>query len=372
MRVIQVTDYGSPHAGAFVPMLDVALGGIRERGWQPLVTLPPRAREREWLPAFAAEHGDAVVFAPSEGRRGARNWLADLIDAEPGPAILHAHWSVYDLAVASLARRRDVKAIWHFHTVLSESARVRARNRLRFLVASRHVERMLCVSPHLAEAIRARGAPRDKVEYFPNGIDVARFPGPVAPAERAAARAALGLPADVTALLHIGRDWELKGGDVFLDALAQLGDGAVGLLVRGGERAQAEAAARGLADRVVVLEGTDDVRRLHAAADLMLATSRGEGMPFAVLEALSSGLGVVATDIPGHSLPGGGPPALRIEPIDPGAIAATAREMLARTPQEALAQGEQAHAWVEAELGLDAWSARLMDLYERVSSSWES
>ena len=371
MRVIQVTDYGSPHAGSFVPMLRTTLSGVRANGWRAEVLLPPRARSREWLPGFAAEYGDAIAFAPREGRNGARRWLGEVLDSAPGPAILHAHWSVYDLAVAALARRPDVKAIWHFHTVPAEDLRTRARNRLRFTLASRRVERMLCVSPHLVDSMAARGAPRSKLEYFPNGIDVARFPGPPSADERSAARAALGLPADATVLLHVGRDWELKGSDLFVDALSQL-DGAIGLLVRGGERAEAEARRRGLADRVRVLEGTPEVRRLHAASDLLLATSRGEGMPFAVLEALSSGLGVVATDIPGHALPDGGPDGLRIVPLDAAAIAAATSDLLERPPAAARDVGERSHEWVRDELGLDAWGERLMRLYRELAVSWES
>jgi glycosyltransferase involved in cell wall biosynthesis len=371
MRVIQVTDYGSPHAGSFVPMLRATLRGVRDNGWHGQVLLPPRARDRDWLPEFAAEYGDSIAFAPQEGRGGAREWLTQIVDAEPGPTILHAHWSVYDLAAASLARRPDVKTIWHFHTVPSEDLRTRLRNRLRFALASRRVERMLCVSPYLVEALAARGAPRAKLEYFPNGIDVERFPGPVGPEERAAARAALGLDPNATVLLHIGRDWELKGGDLFLDALAAL-PGAVGLLVRGGDVAHEEARRRGLDDRVEVLEGTSDVRRLHAASDLMLATSRGEGMPFAVLEALSSGLGVVASDIPGHALPGGGPSALRIVPLEAAAIATGTRELLDRPTAVAREDGEAAHAWVSAELGLPAWSTRLIELYREIAAGLDS
>jgi glycosyltransferase involved in cell wall biosynthesis len=371
MRVIQVTDYGSPHAGSFVPMLRVTLSGLRENGWHGQVLLPPRARTRDWLPEFEAEYGDAIAFAPREGREGARAWLTEIVDAEPGPTILHAHWSVYDLAAASLARRPDIKTIWHFHTVPAEDLRTRVRNRLRFALASRHVERMLCVSPYLVDALAARGAPRAKLRYFPNGVDVDRFPGPVGAEDRAVARAALGLAPDATVLLHIGRDWELKGGDLFLDALAELPD-AVGLLVRGGDVATAEARRRGLEGRVKVLEGTSEVRRLHAASDLMLATSRGEGMPFAVLEALSSGLGVVASDIPGHALPGGGPAALRIVPLDATAIAAETRVLLDRPADRAREDGEAAHAWVSAELGLPAWGARLLDLYREIAVGFES
>ncbi len=375
MRVIHVTDYGSPHAGAFVPMLRTALTRIRERGWEPLVTFPPRARtrSREWLPQLQAEHGEELTFAPDVPRRELGAWLDEVVGSGSGPTILHTHMTAYDLAAAAVARRHDdVRAIWHFHTVLNDSLRARIRNRLRFALASRYVERMLCVGPGLAEGICARGAPPDKVLCFPNGLDVTRFPAGIETSEREAARAELGLQAEATVLLHIGRNWRLKGGDLFLDALQLLGDrdGLVGLMVRGGADARAEVERRGLGERVRVLEGTSDVRRLHAAADLMLATSRGEGEPFAVLEALSSGLGVVATEIPGHALPGGGPPTLRTAPLSAEGIAAAAATMLDRDPESRRREGAASHAWVRAERGLEAWGDRLIALYEDVSRDW--
>ncbi len=377
MRVIHVTDYGSPHAGAFVPMLRTALTRIRARGWEPLVTLPPRARtrSREWLPEFQAEYGDQLLFAPDVRRRELGPWLEGVVSSDPGPTILHTHMTAYDLAAAGVARQHDdVRAIWHFHTVLNDSLRARIRNRLRFALASRYVERMLCAGSGLAEAICGRGAPRDKVVHFPNGVDVSHFPAEIGAAERTAARAELGLPAEATVLLHIGRDWRLKGGDLFLDAFELLGEreDLVALMVRGGEDARTEVARRGLGERGRVLGGTSDVRRLHAASDLMLATSRGEGEPLALLEALASGLGVVATDIPAHASLGDGPPGLHIAPLIPEGIARTATALLDRDPESRRREGAASHAWVSAERGLEAWGDRLIALYEDVSRDWSS
>ncbi len=377
MRVIHVTDYGSPHAGGFVPMLRTALTRIRDRGWEPLVTFPPRARtrSREWLPQLQSEHGEELMYAPDVPRHELGSWLEEVVGSSPGPTILHTHMTAYDLAAASVARRRDdVRVIWHFHTVLNDSLRARIRNRLRFALASRYVERMLCAGSGLAEGICARGAPRDKVLHFPNGVDVARFPAEVEAAERAAARTALGVPPDATALLHFGRDWRLKGGDLFLDAfeLLEERDRLFGLMLRGGEEARIEIERRGLRDRVLVLEGISDIRKLHAASDLMLATSRGEGEPLAVLEALASGLGVVATDIPAHASLSGGPSGLHIAPLAAEGIARTAAALLDREPGLASREGAASHAWVRAERGLETWGDRLIALYEDVSRDWST
>jgi glycosyltransferase involved in cell wall biosynthesis len=377
VRVIHVTDYGSPHAGAFVPMLRTTLARIRERGWEPLVTFPPRARtrSREWLPEFEAEHGDEMLFAPDVSRHRLGRWLAEVVASGPGPTILHSHMTRYDLAVADLARRdRDVRAIWHFHTVLNDDLRAQVRNRLRFALASRYVERMLCAGPGLVEAICARGAPRDKVLHFPAGLDVSHFPAGIGVEERATARAALGVPPNATALLHFSRDWQVKGGDLFLEAFRLLGDreDLIALMLRGGEDARAEIARLGLADRALVLEGISDTRQLFAASDLMMATSRGEGEPLAVMEALASGLGVVATDIPGHSAFIGGPPALSIAPLAPQDIATTATALLDRDPEIARREGAASHEWVSTNRSLEAWGDRLIALYEDVSRDWSA
>lgn len=376
MRVIHVTDYGSPHSGAFVPMLRTALTRIRARGWEPLATFPPRARtrSREWLPRLQAEHGGEVLFAPDVPRRKLGAWLEEVVDSGPGPTILHSHMTAYDLAAADVARRRDdVRVIWHFHTVLSDSLRARVRNRLRFTFASRYVERMLCAGPGLVEAICSRGAPADKVLHFPAGLDVSHFPAEIGADERAAAREALGVPADAIALLHFSRDWWVKGGDLFLDAFERLGDrdNLVAMLLRGGVEAREEIARRGLGDRALVLGGTPDIHPVYAAADLLMATSRGEGEPLAVLEALASGLGVVATDIPGHAVISGGPPGLRITPLTAEGIAETAAALLDRDPELARREGLASHEWVKAERGLQPWGDRLIALYEDVARDWD-
>jgi len=377
VRIIHVTDYGSPYAGAFMPMMRTALTRIRARGWEPLVTFPPRARtrSREWLPQLQAEHGDELQFAPDVPRRELGAWLGEVVASGSGPTILHSHMTKYDLAVAGLARQRDdVRAIWHFHTVLNDGLRAQVRNRLRFALASRYVERMLCAGPGLVEAICARGAPRDKVIHFPNGLDVKRFPVDIGADERAAARSALGVPSDATVLLHFSRDWRLKGGDLFLEAFRLLSDrdDLFALMLRGGDDARAEVARHRLGDRALVLEDVPDVRQLYAASDLMMATSRGEGEPLAVLEALASGLGVVATDIPGHSGLSSGPPGVYLAPLAAEGIAKTAATVLDRDPELARRESAASHEWVMTERGLEAWGDRLIALYEEISRDWRA
>ena len=56
---------------------------------------------------------------------------------------------------------------------------------------------------------------------------------------------------------------------------------------------------------------------------------------------------------------------MRIAPLDPQALAQSADQLLARDTDLAHAEGREAAAWVHAEMAVEPWARRLIDLYER-------
>ena len=93
--------------------------------------------------------------------------------------------------------------------------------------------------------------PAAKVSYFPNGLDTDGARAALGRAPVRAARDALGIPPDAVVALHFGRDWELKGGDVFLEPMARLQGSPPSrawsaMSPRGGEPARALAAELGI------------------------------------------------------------------------------------------------------------------------------
>jgi glycosyltransferase involved in cell wall biosynthesis len=222
------------------------------------------------------------------------------------------------------------------------------------------------VSSELAQVVVERGAPRGRVEFLHNAVDVERF-WLLERQEREIARLRLGLPADRPLLVHFGWDWERKGGDLFMETVRMLrerGVEAVGVTVGGGKPAQKLRDELRLGHAVHVLDPTDDVRTLYAAADVFLSPSRAEGTPYSVMEALSSGTPVVASDIPGHEAMGAGIASCVITPHDPAAIAAATQQLLDRDPHEVAADGLVAHLWMRDNLHLPRWSTGLVDRYE--------
>jgi glycosyltransferase involved in cell wall biosynthesis len=342
------------------------MDAIRQHGWDGELVFSNLARDKPWLSDLYADD-IPVRFLPC-ARRPAQRELSDFLREANDTVLLHTHFSRFDLPSVIVAGRRSRTLVfWHEHTALSERSSIRLRNVLRFVVFGRGVERFLCVSPDIARQLGKRGAPRSRLVFLPNGIDGDRFPL-IDPHERRAARAALGLDDSVKVLLHCGWDWHRKGGDLLLGAVRHLveegRERVVAITIGGGEQAESLAARLGISESVLAVAATERVNDLYAAADVFVSPSRAEGMPFAVAEALSRGLGVVATDLSGQRPLGAGLSSRLLVAMDPGEIAAAVRSLLVRDADTIAADARAAHEWILTNMGLETWSNRLTAIYE--------
>jgi len=135
----------------------------------------------------------------------------------------------------------------------------------------------------------------------------------------------LGIPAGAPLVCGVGRLGRVKGFDLLIDAfggvLAALPDARLLILGEGGERGALEAAASGLGDSVVLAGYSDRVREILAATNVYVLSSRYEGMANTLLEAMSVGAPIVATDVSGtREAVRDGVDALVVPPEDPGAL----------------------------------------------------
>lgn len=367
MRIIQLADYGGTYAGSFIPMLRALTRVARARGFDVETIFTPVGRGREWVSELQAEE-IPVRFSPTTGRRELRSWLESVVAEEKRPTVLHTHFTAFDVPAAQVAATApETAAFWHVHSRARPELSVRARNVAKHLLFGRDVSGILCVAPDIATAMRRRFAPRRRVTFLPNAIDVERFP-PVNPARRTAARKELRLPSDRRVLLHFGWDWQRKGGDLLLRAMSALVLSDPALIVASvgaGAEAQDLAARLGLERHFRALEPTDRVQALYAAADVFVSSSRAEGMPFSVAEALICGVPVVASDIPGHAQIGTGLDACRLTRLEPGALATGITEILSRSSADAHEQACLARAQIRATMDLRPWAERVLRIYEQ-------
>jgi glycosyltransferase involved in cell wall biosynthesis len=186
--------------------------------------------------------------------------------------------------------------------------------------------------------------------------------------DAAAARTALGLPADAPVIGSVTRLSRQKRLDRTLEALALL-PGVHCALAGEGElegKLRARAQALGVADRVHFLGYRTDVHQVLAALDVFVLTSEREGMANAMLEAMAAGVPVVSTPVSGADealLPDGEgrAPGLVVD-ADPDAVARALSGIL-EAEDTRRAMGEEGRRRVgerfSYEKMLDAWEAVL-------------
>ncbi len=365
MHIVHLADYGSPYPGSFVPALRTAAHRVAQQGWSTEVILPPRAIGRPWVETLAADL--LLDFAPQASGRERALWLGDRLGSRSGSVLVHTHFTAFDVpAVMAAARRPSTAVVWHVHSSLPRAPHRVLRTAVKYRSFGSRVAGVICVAPHLLEQTKRRGGPRGRLHCLPNGIDVHRF-RPATTDERERAREQLGLSPEERVVLHFGWDWHRKGGDLFFKALDRIksrGEAVTGLTVRGGEPAVALRDELELAETARVVEASADPRDLYAAADVFATTSRAEGWPFSMIEALSCGVPVVATAIPGQRDIGNNLANCSVTPLDPDGIADGILTLLHRGTADATLAAEATRSQVVAQFGLDVWGERLMSIYE--------
>ena len=209
----------------------------------------------------------------------------------------------------------------------------------------RRADHVLCIGRDLeAEALRA-GMPRDRVHYQPPGVDLARF-HPPAPGEAARLRHTLDWPADRRVVLFVGRLSVEKGAMDLVEAwqiagrsdaiLALVGPDMTGHAWDVGGPARAYVAGHGLSDRVRFEGAAADTAIYYRAADLYAHPSHFEAFGSSAVEAMASGLPIVASGVGGlRDFLVDGENALLHEPKSPPSIAAAIARLLDDEPLRA-------------------------------------
>ncbi|MDP1571545.1 MAG: glycosyltransferase [Vicinamibacterales bacterium] len=235
---------------------------------------------------------------------------------------------------------------------------------------ARVTDAIVAISPAIREELLETYCIGTPAQYHvvPLGFDLAPF-GAVDDEARVEARRALGLPPDAPVVTTVGRLTAIKQHDLFLEVVARVAErhpALVALVAGDGElRADLEARARalGLADRLRFLGWRRDLPVLYAATDVFVLTSRNEGTPVALIEAMASGVPGVSTDVGGvRDVIDSPETGVAVTGLDALAEGVTA---LLDDPARRAAMGRDARASVMARYGFD----RLVDDVARLYAS---
>jgi len=238
------------------------------------------------------------------GRRWMRGPLGKIID-ELNPDIVHARSTgIWFDAATAMFGRHDRRLLLSFHGV-TELTPPNWRRRQMNRWATRRADAVLAVSHESARMMHRKwGVPEHKLYTVPNGVDIQRF-RPADDKTRHTIRRDLDLEPEGHVVLCVANLLPIKAIDVLLEAWRKVSmiDPSARLLIAGdgplreklhqlAQRLRCETTVRFLGSR-------GDVPHLLQAADLFALPSKYECSSNATLEAMASGLPVVAFDVGG-------------------------------------------------------------------------
>lgn len=269
---------------------------------------------------YARERGVEPTLLPAIARevrpvRDLRGLLAlRRLFTRERPAIVHTHTAKAGTIGRAAAASAGVPVRIHtFHghvlggdyfsglrtRAFREVERRLARVSSRLVVLTQAQRREMSERLHIADA--------SKFAVIPLGLELARFRQVDARRVRAAARAGLGIGLEERVVGIVGRLVPVKNHELMLDAFARLCrmDGPPWrlLIVGGGEDREEALRGRsrwlGIEGRVLWLGWRRDLPQIYPVMDVVALTSRDEGTPVALLEALAAGIPVAARAVGG-------------------------------------------------------------------------
>jgi glycosyltransferase involved in cell wall biosynthesis len=288
-----------------------------------------------------------------------RRFVRDLLRAHPS-AVMHTHGHRPTILDVGVARRLGVPTV----TTVHGASKVGWKSDVYELLlrrAYRQFDAVVAVSRPLGESLARHGVARHRVHTIPNA-----WPGGIDFLDRAEARRRLGLPPGAFVVGWIGRMIPVKNCGLVLQALGDLGELPWhGVLIGDGpERPQLEAAARaaGLSSRLLFAGQRDDAPALLRAFDVFVLSSKSEGTPMVLLEAMAAGVPIVSSRVGGIPDVIGEPEALLFPPDSSNALTQAIRDVH-REQAAASQRAEAARRRLDDSYGVETWLRRYEAVY---------
>jgi glycosyltransferase involved in cell wall biosynthesis len=320
----------------------------------------------EGNPFLRALKSDAVAVAEiivgDRNYLGERTAVRELCERQK-PDVVHTHGYRPDVVDAGVARGRGIAVISTCHGFIDAGFKGRIYQWAQ-RQALRRFDAVIAVSEPIAGRLLDAGVARSRIHLVPNAFAAAKEV-----LSRDAARRELGLPMDRPVIGWVGRLSREKGPDVAIDAFARTALAGASLAVIGTGPDEASLRARaevlGVADRVLWCGAVPDAGRFFPAFDAFLLSSRTEGAPMALLEAIASTVPVVATRVGGVPDIVDGDSGLLVENEDVEAMAAALAQTLT-DPGNARARAVSARQLLDTRFNIEEWLSRYESIYRSV------
>ena len=338
--------------------------GLRQRGARSrLLSIQNYLLDTQPLHEAALAAGQDAVLLPCRGRIDTRTIAALVTQIDALRAdVLHVHdYKSAFYAWLATRRRPQVRLVATLHGWVEASSALRLYNKLEIALLRRFDALVVVAEPQSERLLRA-GVPHARIHQIDNGIaDLAADRTP-----SAEPRTELGLDGAGPVFAAVARLSPEKNLSQLISAFAAVvaADGAARLLIVGDgperQALEAQVARLGLQACVRFAGTRNDMARIYPLVDCLVLPSLSEGMPLVVLEAMSSGIPVIASAV-------GDVPRLLANTqhgclLPPGDEATLRAALLAAAAQPARRDAQGA-AFVHAHHSGAAMAGRYLELY---------
>lgn len=289
-----------------------------------------------------------------------------------GPELVHTHMAkagiIGRLAATTFAQPPFTVHTYHGHVLQGYFGRPQQRL---FIELERRLARrtdvLVAVSPEVRDELLSLDIGHHaQYHVIPVGLDLTPFAS--ATVSCGSLRARLRVSDRTPVIAIVGRLVPVKDHETLLQALRELANVHLAVIGDGELRVRLETRARalGLTDRVTFLGWISDLPHVLAGADVVVLSSRNEGTPLALIEAMAAGRPVVATAVGGvphvvqHRETG-----LLCPPGNPGELAAAIGQLL-NSPELAHQLAIEGRRRVVQRFGLRMMIEAHRDLYTQL------
>jgi glycosyltransferase involved in cell wall biosynthesis len=342
-------------------------GGLRQLGYRVVLAAVQDAGGAESPVLRRAADREVEVVRVEVPTRAYATELRRLraVIYSAAPDVVHTHGYRADLLGGLAARQRGVPWVSTTHGFTGGDLKNRLYEWLQAR-ALRRADAVIAVSDPIRNRLADAGIAVDRIHLIPN----AWTPRPLVP--RAEARRRLGIDDGPPVIGWVGRLTAEKGADVFLEALALLADRRwlASIIGDGRERSALEARARrlGIADRLHWHGIVPEAAGLYPAFDAWVLSSRTEGTPIALFEAMAARVPAVVTAVGGVPAVVSGVEAILVPSEQPAMLAAAIGRVLT-DEGGATARAEAAYRRLVGRYATPGWLAAHVALYDSIRST---
>lgn len=283
-----------------------------------------------------------------------------------GVKVIHSHGFHADVVGVQAARRLGISSVSTLHGFSGEGFRTAVYNAVGGWF-QRRSSAVVAVSAPIEERLRRKWFAPRRILRIQNAAVTS--PSPIS---REEARTLLGVPGHGPRIGWIGRMSIEKGGDVIVRAMAEpsLGNIRLSFVGDGPERTRMEALAGelGVSDRIDWHGMQTDAARFLPAFDVLVMSSRSEGTPMVLLEAMAAGTPIVATAVGGIPMMLSDAEATLVPADSPEELALAVSQTL-RDPAGALERAESARERLARDFSRETWVRQHVALVQQITAS---